>query len=137
MDFDRTHTDRQLLGDLRVGLPLDEQAQHLVFTFGELLREQFLSRGRFTVQVSKQADHDFTVQERFSPQDAPNRGNQFGLRYVFEHKTRGACLERLDQVLGFFVHGDENDAGPRAFLLNAATRGQSVAFIGIPRAYGD
>ena len=79
MDFDRTHTDRQLLGDLRVGLPLDEQAQHLVFTFGELLREQFLSRGRFTVQVSKQADHDFTVQERFSPQDAPNGGNKFGL----------------------------------------------------------
>ena len=78
--------------------------------------------------MSKQADHDFTVQERFSPQDAPNGGNQFGLRYVFEHKTGGACLERLDQVLGFFVHCDENDAGSRTLLFDGTTGGQAIQF---------
>src|SRR5256885_1628297 len=70
-----------------------EQSQHLVLASGKLLWEQFLSRGRFTVPVSKQADHKFTVQQRFFAQDVPNRGNQFGLSYVFEHKTGGTCLE--------------------------------------------
>ena len=59
-------------------------------------------------------------------QDAPHRGDEFALCYVFEDITSGTCFERLEEVLGIFMDRDENHAGTWALLLDAAAGGQAI-----------
>ena len=98
MNFDRTHTHNQLVGDLAVGQALCKQLQHLALTWGEPYWRLFRLMGRFIGQVPKYANHQLFIQNRLPMQDAPYSADEFTLRYVLKHITGNPCLEGFEEI---------------------------------------
>src|SRR5437016_457733 len=102
--FDCADADEQALSDLRVGLALGDQAQHVQLALSQLvavLRRLILGR----CLVRKPTDQlrgELGIERRFAAQHLANRGHHLASTCVFEDVASRANPQRLEQVIRIF-----------------------------------